>query len=374
MNYWFENARFYHIYPLGLCECPQNNDFLLSPNPRLEKLHAWLDHIQELGQNALYLGPVFESTTHGYDTADYFQVDRRLGTNETLASLSEDIHSRGMHLVLDGVFNHVGRDFWAFKDLQIHGENSKYRHWFSNLRFNEKSPYNDPFSYDCWNGNFNLVKLDLENQDVKDHLFSAVSMWIRDFKIDGLRLDTADCLSFTFMRDLSALCKSIRPDFWLMGEVIHGDYRQWTNAEMLDSVTNYEVYKGLYSSHNESNYFEIAYSLNRQFGEGGIYKGLNLYTFADNHDVNRVASELMDQNHLVPLYTLLFTIPGIPSIYYGSEWGIIGIREKGSDQGLRPAIQLHEQQNKCVDSHLVPILKNLIETPKEFTGLANGRL
>jgi glycosidase len=372
MKYWFENALFYHIYPLGLCDCPLNNDFGKPVTLNLEKLFAWLDHIQYLGLNALYLGPVFESTSHGYDTADYYHVDRRLGENETLADFSKEAHARGIRLVLDGVFNHVGREFWAFKDILVNGENSRYTSWFSNLRFNESSPYKDPFTYDSWNGNFNLVKLNLENPDVKEHLFNAVAMWIRDFGIDGLRLDTADCLSFPFMRDLTSFCKSIRPDFWMMGEVIHGDYRQWVNSETLDSVTNYEAYKGLYSSHNESNYYEIAYSLNRQFGVDGIYRNLHLYTFADNHDVNRVASELKDHNHLIPLYMLLFTIPGLSSIYYGSEWGIPGKRENGSDQELRLAIDLVEQLNNHDEPELVPLIKSLITIKRNSPALQTG--
>ena len=342
MQHWTEQSFFYHIYPLGLCAAPPTNDFTSPPVPRLEKIHAWLDHIQSLGANALYLGPLFESSSHGYDTADYYWVDRRLGSNETLARLSKDLHERGMRLVLDGVFNHTGRNFWAFRDVLAHGENSAYCDWFANLRFGQRSPYNDPFTYEAWNGHYRLVRLNLANPHVKEHLFGAVEMWIRDFNIDGLRLDTADCLDFGFMADLAALCRRLRPDFWLMGEVIHGDYRKWANANTLNSVTNYEVYKGLYSSHVERNYFELAYALNRQFGPDGIYRDLPLYTFADNHDVNRVASNLSNPAQLAPLYALLLTIPGVPSLYYGSEWGIQGKKTNYSDQALRPALDLDE--------------------------------
>jgi cyclomaltodextrinase len=311
MNKWFEQALFYHIYPLGFCGAPTINDLHSQPVSRLDKVGVWLDHIQDLGLNSIYLGPLFESTSHGYDTADYYSVDRRMGTNADLANLSQDIHKRGIHLILDGVFNHVGRDFWAFKDVIENGESSRYKDWFSNLCFGQSSPYNDPFSYDSWNGHFNLVKLNLDNPEVKDHLFNAVGMWIMDFGIDGLRLDTADCLNMQFIRELSAFCRGIRSDFWMMGEVIHGDYRQWVNPRALDSVTNYDAYKGLYSSHNDGNYFEIAFSLNRQFGDSGIYEDLLLYSFADNHDVDRVASSLEDTSQLLPLYTILFTMPGM---------------------------------------------------------------
>jgi cyclomaltodextrinase / maltogenic alpha-amylase / neopullulanase len=373
MNKWFEQALFYHIYTLGFCGSPAANDFRSQPVTRLKKVGEWLDHIQDLGLNAIYLGPLFESTSHGYDTADYYTVDRRLGTNADLANLSRDVHKRGMHLILDGVFNHVGRDFWAFKDVTVNGESSWYKDWFSNLRFGQSSPYYDPFSYESWNGHFNLVKLNLDNSEVKDHLFNAVGMWIRDFGIDGLRLDTADCLNMQFIRELSAFCRDIRPDFWMMGEVIHGDYRHWVNPKALDSVTNYEAYKGLFSSHNDGNYFEIAFSLNRQFGEGGIYKDLLLYSFADNHDVDRVASTLNDSNNLLPLYTILFTMPGTPSIYYGSEWGITGVKEMGGDSALRPELVLADFKNNPGKVNMVPWIKSLIDLRKRSQALRSGK-
>jgi len=342
MRHWTEQSFFYHIYPLGLCGAPLTNNFSSAPTPRLEKIHTWLDHIQSLGANALYLGPLFESSSHGYDTADYYRVDRRLGSNDTLARLSAELHKRGMHLVLDGVFNHTGRNFWAFQDVLSCGEKSAYCDWFANLHFGQSSPYNDPFTYEAWNGHYRLVRLNLNNPQAKEHLFGAVEMWMREFNIDGLRLDTADCLDFGFIADLAAFCRRLRPDFWLMGEVIHGDYRKWANAKMLDSVTNYEIYKGLYSSHVDRNYFEIAYALNRQFGPDGIYRDLPLYVFVDNHDVNRVASNLANPAHLSTLYALLFSIPGIPSLYYGSEWGIQGRKTNFSDQSLRPVLDLGE--------------------------------
>ncbi|MBN2556598.1 MAG: cyclomaltodextrinase [Anaerolineales bacterium] len=337
---WISSAVFYHIYPLGLCGAPPSNDFTSPPVARLEALHPWLDHLETLGVTAVYLGPVFEASSHGYDTADYFHVDRRLGTDETLAMLSDALHARGIRLVLDAVFNHVGRDFWAFRDLQQQGESSPYADWFQNLRFGEQSPYGDPFSYEGWGGHYSLVKLNLDHGAVRSHLFDAVSTWIERFQIDGLRLDAADCIAPDFLRALAEHVRSRKQDFWLMGEIIHGDYRAWANPETLHSVTNYECFKGLYSSFNDINFFEIAYALNRQFGESGLYCGIDLYNFADNHDVNRIASLLKQPAHLFPLHILLFTMPGVPSIYYGSEWGIRGEKSEGDDSPLRPALDL----------------------------------
>ena len=337
---WAQDAFFYHIYPLGLCGAPRSNDFQSAPVPRLDALYPWLDHIQGLGANALYLGPLFESGTHGYDTADYYHVDRRLGERATLAAFSREVHRRGMRLVLDGVFNHVGRAFWAFRDLQANKSASPYTGWFEGLDFSRRSPLGDPFTYQTWGGHYSLVKLNLANPEVRQHLFEALRMWVEEFEIDGLRLDAADELSEDFLPELARRSQSLSSDFWLMGEIVHGDYRRLAGPGRLDSVTNYELYKALYSSHNERNYFELAHALNRQFGPQGIYRGLDLYTFADNHDVDRAASILTDPSQLYPLTCLLLSMPGIPSIYYGSEWGVAGKRGPTSDEALRPRLEL----------------------------------
>ena len=372
MTHWAHDAVFYHIYPLGLCGAPQHNDFCSPARPRLDQLHDWIDHIRALGANALYLGPVFESSTHGYDTADYYHVDRRLGNNAALSRLTAALHERDMRIVFDAVFNHVGRDFWAFHDLRQHGPHSPYCGWFQGLEFGRSSPYGDPFAYEGWHGHYDLVKLELRNPAVREHIFGAVETWIRTFGIDGLRLDAADCMDLEFLRDLSAFCRRLCPDFWLVGEVIHGDYRNWANGQTLDSVTNYECYKGLYSSHNDRNYHEIAYALNRQFGAGGLYKHLPLYAFADNHDVSRIASALNRAAHLYPLYSLLFTMPGVPSVYYGSEWGIDGIKARGSDWSLRPHLDLGQAQRQRANHDLARAVGRLARVRLGSQALRHG--
>ncbi|MDX9863440.1 MAG: alpha-amylase family glycosyl hydrolase [Anaerolineaceae bacterium] len=372
MKNWAEESIFYHIYPLGLTGAPVRNDFQSTPVPRLEQLYGWLDHIQWLGADAIYLGPVFESTAHGYDTVDYFHVDRRLGTDETLSAFSAEVHRRGMRLVLDGVFNHVGRNFWAFHDVIENGEASPYTDWFHNLRFGGQSPCGDPFTYEGWAGYYDLVKLNLQNPAVVTHLLQAATDWIERYQIDGIRLDAADVVDMDFLRTLSAHCRNLRPDFWLMGEIVHGDYAHWANPQTLDSVTNYEAYKGLYSSHNDRNYFEIAHSLNRQFGEGGVYRDLMLYNFVDNHDVNRLASTLKVPGHLYPLHILLFTMPGIPSIYYGSEWGQPGQRSEFSDAALRPALKADEISQQPPESGLAPVVQRLSALRRASQALRHG--
>lgn len=369
MSEWIKNSVFYHIYPLGFCGCPEYNDG--NTVYRLDKLKDWIPHLKEMGVNALYLGPVFQSTKHGYDTSDYYKVDCRLGDNESFKKICDELHANGIKIILDGVFNHVGRDFFAFKDIQQNGSSSQYCGWFQNIDFNRGSPKGDSFCYEGWSGHYDLVKLNLQNPVVVDHLINAVGMWMDEFKIDGLRLDAADCIHPEFFKTLRNFCKQKDPEFWLMGEIIHGDYNRWANPEMMDSVTNYECYKGLYSSHNDKNYFEIAHSLQRQFANGGIYQNLYLYNFLDNHDVNRIGSTLKNKHHLKNVHTLLFTMPGVPSIYYGSEWAIEGVRTNNCDDMLRPTLELDSTMKKTEE--LIPHIAKLSSLRKSFEAIKEGK-
>lgn len=333
----------YNIYPLGFCGAPKDNDGNLVY--RLDKIYDCIEHLKKMSVNVLVFNPLFESSHHGYDTIDYRKVDCRLGDNNSFKKICKTLHDNGIRVILDGVFNHVGRDFFAFKDVQQNLGNSRYCNWFQNLNFGGSSPKGDPFWYEGWAGHYDLVKLNLQNDEVVNYLLDSVRFWIDEFGIDGLRLDAADCIDLEFFKKLRNVCKSKKPDFWLYGEITHGDYNRWANNELLDSVTNYECYKGIYSSHNDHNYFEIAHSLNRQFGNGGIYRNIYTYNFVDNHDVNRIASDLKDKNHLANVYTLMYTMPGVPSIYYGSEYGIEGKRTQHSDYELRPCLDLNNVEN-----------------------------
>lgn len=368
MTSWVNKSIFYHIYPLGFCGAPEYNDGVTSY--RLDKVKEWIPHLKELKINAVYFGPLFESTKHGYDTKDYYKVDCRLGDNESFKKICDMLHQNGIKIVLDGVFNHVGRDFWAFKDVQHNLGNSQYCDWFQNLNFGGNSPMGDPFWYEGWSGHYDLVKLNLQNPKVVEHLLGAVGMWIDEFGIDGLRLDAADCVDLGFFHQLKNFCKNKRPDFWLKGEIIHGDYNRWANKDTLDSVTNYECYKGIYSSHNDHNYFEIAHSLQRQFQQGGIYQNLCLYSFLDNHDVNRIASNIRDKNHLQNAYTIMYCMPGVPSIYYGSEWAVEGSRSNNSDTALRPELNLGKINN--ANEELNSYLKKLGKVRNSLEALQFG--
>ncbi len=364
-TFWYDNAVFYHIYPLGMCGAPASQDGICVS--RILEVIDWIPHLQHLGVNAIYFGPVFHSVRHGYDTTNYYEIDPRLGTNEDFALVCKTLHKEGFYVVLDGVFNHVGREFAPFLDVKEKREGSGYCSWFSGLNFYNNNSYNDGFSYDSWSGCEDLVKLNLYEPAVRKHLLDAIDFWMREFEIDGLRLDAADCIQRDFFKELRYFVKSRRADFWLMGEIIHGNYNVWANNEMLDSVTNYECWKGIYSSHNDKNYFEIAHSLNREFGRGGMYEGIRLYNFLDNHDVNRIGSLLKVKENLANVYTLLFTMPGIPSIYYGSEWGIMGEKGRGADADLplRPALSLPDMQQAGSElcDHIARLAKAYHEHP-----------
>ena len=361
---WAYESVFYQIYPLGFCGAPFENDGV--PEHRILKVNDWIPHIEKLGANAIYFSPVFESDTHGYNTRDYTKIDTRLGTNEDFQSVCENLHKAGIKVVLDGVFNHVGRGFWAFQDVLEKRWDSPYKDWF-HISFDGNSNYNDGLWYEGWEGNYDLVKLNLRNEDVIQHIFSCIKGWVEEFDIDGLRLDVAYCLDHDFLRRLRSFCDGLKPDFFLVGETLHGDYNQWMNDSMLHSVTNYECYKGLHSSFNSMNMFEINHSLLRQFGPDNwtLYKGKHLLSFVDNHDVTRVASILSNENHLPLIYALAFGMPGIPCVYYGSEWGAKARKEEG-DPALRACFEKPEWND------LTTFISKLAEAKKHSNALNYG--
>ncbi len=343
---WAYESVFYQIYPLGFCGAPFENDGVLEH--RILKVKEWIPHMKELGVNAIYFSPVFESDTHGYNTRDYQKIDVRLGTNEDFREVCRELHGNGIRVVLDGVFNHVGRGFAPFQDVIQNRENSPYVNWFYKIDFNGNSNYNDGLWYEGWEGNYDLVKLNLKNEEVVKYLFESIKGWIEEFDIDGLRLDVAYSLDEEFVRRLRSFTGECKQDFYLLGEMLHGDYNRLMNEQMLHSATNYECYKGLYSSFNSMNMYEINHSLLRQFGEENwtLYKGKHLLSFVDNHDVTRIASILSNEKHLPLIYAMAFGMPGIPCVYYGSEWGTKARKEEG-DPALRACFEKPEWNDLC---------------------------
>lgn len=361
---WAYESVFYQIYPLGFCGAPFENDGVLEH--RIRKVEEWIPHMKKLGINAVYFSPVFESDTHGYNTRDYKKLDVRLGTNEDFKQVCEKLHENGIRVVLDGVFNHVGRGFYQFQDVIRNRENSPYLNWF-HINLGGNSGYNDGLWYEGWEGNYDLVKLNLQNEEVVQHIFDAVRYWVDEFQIDGLRLDVAYCLDENFVRRLRSFTDGLKEDFYLLGEMLHGDYNRMVNDAMLHSATNYECYKGLYSSFNSMNLFEIVHSLLRQFGPENwtLYKGKHMLSFVDNHDVTRVASILNNEKHLPLIYALCFGMPGIPCVYYGSEWGAKAEKNQG-DPALRACFEAP------VFNELSEWISRLAEAKKQSKALNYG--
>ena len=364
---WYDEAVFYHIYPLGLAGAPKQNDYG-EPVHRLNTLLPWVDHIKEIGGSALYIGPLFESVGHGYETTDYKKLDSRLGTNEDLTAFVAYCHEQGIKVIFDGVFNHTGRDFFAFKDIQANRENSQYKDWYCNVNFWGNNEYNDGFSYDNWGGYNLLVKLNQKNPAVVDYICDVIRFWVSEFDVDGIRLDAADVLDFDFMKALRRTANEVKPDFWLMGEVIHGDYSRWVNGETLHSVTNYTLHKALYSGHNDHNYFEIAHTVRRLQNMGT----LRLYNFVDNHDVERIYTKLTNKAFFEPVHIVLYTLPGVPSIYYGSEFGIEGRKEYGSDDSLRPALNIEDYKDSAKTNPCTALIAALGKVRQAVPALSYG--
>lgn len=369
---WYDEAVFYHIYPLGLTGAPRENSYG-EPVHRLNTLIPWIAHIREIGCNAIYIGPLFESVGHGYETTDYKKLDSRLGTNEDLKAYVEECHRQGIRVILDGVFNHTGRDFFAFQDIREKRESSPYKDWYRNVNFWGNNQYNDGFSYENWGGYDLLVKLNQSNPAVRDYICDVVRFWVKEFDIDGIRLDAADVLDFDYMRALRRVADEVKPEFWLMGEVIHGDYTRWVNEGTLHSVTNYHLHKALYSGHNDHNYFEIAHTVKRLYGMGGNRPdGLKLYNFVDNHDVERIYTKLNNKAHFAPVHVLLYTLPGVPSVYYGSEFGIEGRKERYSDDSLRPALSLADYSDALEKNACTRLIAALGKVRQKVKALSYG--
>lgn len=362
---WAYESVFYQIYPLGFCGAPFENDGI--QESRILKVIDWIPHMKKLGINAIYFSPVFESDTHGYNTRDYTKIDCRLGSNADFKTVCDALHEAGIKVVLDGVFNHVGRGFWAFQDVLQNRENSRYKDWFARIAFDGNSNYNDGLWYEGWEGNYDLVKLNLRNEEVIQHILSCVQGWVDEFDIDGLRLDVCYCLDKDFLKRLRSFANQVKPDFLLLGELLHGDYNQFVNDEMCHSATNYECYKGLFSSFNSMNMFEIVHSLLRQFGPENwtLYRGKHLLSFVDNHDVTRIASNLTNEKHLPLIYALAFGMPGIPCIYYGSEWGAKAHKSEG-DPALRACF------DAPVENELTQWIAKLAEAKKNSKALNYG--
>lgn len=333
---WVFDAIIYHIYPLGYLNAPPYNPLNNQVVPRLAELSNWYDYWEDLGISTIYLGPIFQSHSHGYDVIDYFEVDQRLGTLDSIKQLVEALHQRDMHVIMEGVFNHTGRGHFAFQDVLANRQDSEYAHWY-HIDWDGNNGHNDGFSYISWEGHERLPKLNHSAHEVREHLYDVAKYWMNELDIDGWRLDVAYEIGAEFWWHFRRVCKHINADCFLLGEMFSGNYRDLVNADHLDSATNYHLYNAFTSAFNNDNLWELKSALDRLFGpEYGIFQDLPLINFMGNHDVTRILDLLNNDIHLYPAMITLMTIPGVPALYYGDEAGMRGFKYEGDEALRRP--------------------------------------
>ncbi|MCU1406507.1 MAG: alpha-amylase [Glaciihabitans sp.] len=347
MNQWTEHVVWWHVYPLGFLGADTTGQDR-TPEPRLRNLVPWLDHLLEIGANGLALGPVFTSSTHGYDTIDFFTVDPRLGTRDDLVYLIDEAHSRGIRVMLDGVFNHVGREFPALVSALA----------------DPTAPEAALFGRDSsgavtnFEGHGGLVAFDHGNPDVADLVTEVMNFWL-DAGADAWRLDAAYSVPNAFWATVLPRVRGNHPDVFVLGEVLHGDYTQIVAEATLDSVTQYELWQGVWHGLQEVNLHELNWALTRH---NGFLETFVPYTFIGNHDVTRIASQIDDERHHPHALVLLMTLGGMPSVYYGDEYGYRAIKEErfGGDDAIRPAYPVDAAQPVTAGLEVMALHQQLI--------------
>jgi cyclomaltodextrinase len=338
---WVEHAIWWHIYPLGFVGAPLDatparagadgtSDAAPAVVHRLDRIIGWLDYALELGVSGIALGPIFQSETHGYDTTDYFTIDPRLGDKADFARLVTEAHSRGLRILLDGVFNHVGRSFPPFQRA-LSGDDSPEASWFTRVEGGSSENHNDFVSFE---GHSALVELNHAEPAVADFVTEVMTYWLA-LGADGWRLDAAYAVAPAFWAQVLPRVQLEEPDVYVVGEVLHGDYSAFVTESHAHSVTQYELWKAIWSGVSEKNFFELAWSMDRH---GEFLDTFVPLTFVGNHDVTRIASAIPDERHLAHALVVLFTVGGTPSVYYGDEQGFRGVKEEraGGDDAVRP--------------------------------------
>jgi len=330
---FIEHAVWWQIYPLGFVGAEREAAACPEVKHRLGRIVDWLDYVVNLGVSGLLLAPIFSSSTHGYDTIDHFEIDRRLGDQADFDALVKAMRSRGLRLILDGVFNHVGREFPRFQRAIAGGPGAKEGAWF---RLTWPQPYTggEP-DYATFEGHRQLVALNHAEPEVIDYVTRVMNHWL-DRGADGWRLDAAYAVPRAFWRKVLPAVRAKHPDAYVFGEVIHGDYTAFVHETGVDAVTQYELWKAVWSSLNAGNFFELAWALKRH---NTFLDAFVPQTFIGNHDVTRLASQLTDERHIAHALAILMTSGGTPSIYYGDEQAFRALKENraGGDDAIRPA-------------------------------------
>lgn len=332
---WTERAIWWHVYPLGFCHAPIREPDP-SPQPRLRRLLGWLDYVIELGASGLLLGPIFASHTHGYDSLDQFRIDPRLGDDSDFDDLVSACRERGLRVVLDGVFSHAAADHPDLRRALDEGEGSPSVELFDIDWQAPGGPRARVFE-----GHPGLARYNHRSARTADHVTDVMCHWL-DRGIDGWRLDAAYSIDPAFLAGVISRVRDRHPDAWVLGEVIHGDYAGFVAAAGVDSVTQYELWKAIWSSLTDRNLFELDWALARH---NDFLASFTPQTFVGNHDVTRIAS-LLGAEGAVSAVAILLTVGGIPSIYAGDEQGFTGVKEEreGGDDAVRPAFPATPQE------------------------------
>jgi cyclomaltodextrinase len=373
---WVEHAVWWQVYPLGFVGAEKSAaEFAAGsaggpgePAHRLSRLTAWLDYAVALGVSGIALGPVFASSTHGYDTIDHFRIDPRLGDDADFDALVHEAHARGLKVLLDGVFNHVGRDFPAFQQVLAEGPDAASASWFR-LTW-PSGPSSEP-DYVTFEGHPGLVALNHDEPAVADHVVRVMQHWI-ERGADGWRLDAAYAVPTSFWATVLPRIRESRPDAYFVGEVIHGDYPAFVQDSTVDAVTQYELWKAIWSAINERNLFELAWALKRHNGFLDTFAPL---TFVGNHDTTRLATRLGDERHLPHALVVLLTVGGTPSIYYGDEQAFQGTKEDraGGDDAVRPAFPATPEELASYGWPVYRLHQDLIGTRRRNPWLHHAR-
>lgn len=365
---WVEHCIFWHVFPLRFVGAePERLPADREPEHRLGRLEVWLDYLIELGASGLLLGPIFESGSHGYDTADYFRIDRRLGDEADFDALVVAARERGIRVVLDGVFNHVGRGFEPFQRA-IADPNAPEGELFS-LYWN--TPGAEP-DYEHFEGHDTLVTLNHRSPAVVDLVVDVMCHWL-ERGADGWRLDAAYAMDPEFWALVLPRVRERFPDAYVVGEVIHGDYADFVARSGADSVTQYELWKASWSAINDHNLFELAWTLKRHDELLDTFVPL---TFVGNHDVSRIATQITDPTHLPHALVVLFTVAGTPCVYSGDEQGFRGTKTQrpGGDDEVRPAFPESPSELSALGRPVYDLHAQLIGLRRRHPWLHGARL
>ncbi|GEK80622.1 alpha-amylase family glycosyl hydrolase [Agrococcus baldri] len=362
-DHWSRSAMWWHVYPLGFTGAPIREHGESEVVHRLPRIEAWLDHVLELGLNGIALGPIFASSTHGYDTIDHFALDLRLGDDADFDGLIAAAHERGIRVLLDGVFNHVGREHPAFVAAQADPSASEA----ALFRLGEGG------EAEVFEGHGALVELDHDSQATEDLVVEAMRHWL-ERGADGWRLDAAYAVPPEFWARVLPRVREHHPDAWFLGEVIHGDYPAIVDASTIDSLTQYELWQGIWHGIADRNLFELEHAIGRA---NALLETFVPYTFLGNHDVTRIASAVGPE--LVPhALAVLATVAGTPAIYAGDEYGWQAVKEEreGGDDAVRPEFPAEPPSPDDLDAsarHLLDVHRELLALRRRNPWLTTAR-